>query len=272
MSGKLYVIGTPIGNLEDMSPRVARMLEEVDFLAAEDTRVSVKLLNHLSIKKEMISYHEHNKASKSGLIIDRILAGENCGLVTDAGLPAISDPGEDLVRECHENGIIVESVPGPCALVTALAISGMPSKKFTFEGFLSANKGERKNELLELANEYRTMIFYEAPHKLKATLSDMLLALGDRKIALVKELTKLHENVRRTTISAALTLFEESEPKGEYVLIVSGREKEEKSFSLEDAVKFAKEQMDAGMSASFAAKEAAKMTGLKKGDIYKELI
>lgn len=273
MSGKLYVIGTPIGNLEDMSLRAARMLGSVDFIAAEDTRVSVKLLNHLGIKKEMISYHEHNKFSKENVIIKRLLEGETCGIVTDAGMPAISDPGEDLVRSCRELGIAVESVPGPSAVITALAISGLPTKRFAFEGFLSANKKERQSALETLRGEERTLVFYEAPHKLKATLNDMLNILGDRKIALAKELTKLHENVEITTLKEAVEKFETSEPKGEFVLILAPKEADrEKIITLEQAVIFAKEQIAAGLSVSAAAKEAASISGIKKGDIYKELI
>lgn len=227
MSGKLYVVGTPIGNLEDFSPRAVRILSEADFIAAEDTRVTVKLLNHFDIKKEMLSYYEHNKNTKGNLIIERILRGESCALVSDAGMPAISDPGEDLVRQAHEEGITVESVPGPSALVTALAISGMESGRFCFEGFLSVNKISRKKHLDELKNESRTMIFYEAPHKLNATLNDMLKAFGDRKIALVRELTKIHETVFNTTLSEAVEFYSDNSPKGEFVLIIEGKKEEE---------------------------------------------
>ena len=203
MSGKLYVVGTPIGNLGDFSPRAVETLGAVDFIAAEDTRVTLKLLNHFGIKKEMISYFEHNKNSKGDVIVSRLLGGENCAICTDAGMPAISDPGEDLVRECIENGIDVESIPGPTAFATALAISGMPSRRFTFEGFLSADKKERKAQLAELTNEKRTMVFYEAPHKLSATLDDMCNAFGDREVAVVKEITKLHESVMKPTLFKA---------------------------------------------------------------------
>lgn len=273
MSGKLYVVGTPIGNLEDMSPRAVRVLGEADFIAAEDTRVTVKLLNHFDIKKEMLSYYEHNKNSKGNLIIERILKGETCALVSDAGMPAISDPGEDLVRQAHKAGITVESVPGPSALVTALAISGMESGRFCFEGFLSVNKISRKKHLDELKNEKRTMIFYEAPHKLNATLRDMLKAFGDRKIALVRELTKIHETVLNTTLSGAVDFYADNPPKGEFVLIIEGKKEEETElYTLEEAVRLAKRLTDEGKSTSSAAKEAAEISGIKKGDIYKALI
>ena len=273
MSGRLYVVGTPIGNLEDMSPRALRILSEADFIAAEDTRVTVKLLNHFDIKKEMLSYYEHNKNTKGNLIIERILKGESCALVSDAGMPAISDPGEDLVRQAHIAGITVESVPGPSALVTALAISGMASGRFCFEGFLSVNKISRKRHLDELKNEKRTMIFYEAPHKLNATLKDMLKVFGDRKIALVRELTKIHETVFNTTLSEAVDFYEINPPKGEFVLIIEGKKEEETElYTLEEAVRLAKRLTDEGKSTSSAAKEAAEISGIKKGDIYKALI
>lgn len=272
MSGKLYVIGTPIGNLEDLSIRAAKTLEAVDFIAAEDTRVSIKLLNHLGIKKEMISYHEHNKFSRENIIISRLLNGESCGIVTDAGMPCISDPGEDLVRSCHELGIAVESVPGPSAVITALALSGAPTRRFAFEGFLSANKKEREELLTEIKADKRTLVFYEAPHKLKNTLKSMLDILGDRELVLAKELTKLHENIEKTTLLAAFEKYSQTEPKGEFVIILYPAKTEEKVITLEMAVAFAKEQVAAGLPISAAAKEAAKMSGLKKGDIYKELI
>lgn len=273
MVGKLYVVGTPIGNLGDMSPRAVETLKCVDFIAAEDTRVTVKLLNHFEIKKPMISYFEHNKAAKGDIIIDRILAGESCAIVTDAGMPAISDPGEELVRQALKKGVKVEAVPGPSAVITALAISGMPSGRFCFEGFLSVNKLSRKKHLEEIKNERRTMIFYEAPHKLLATLADMAAVLGDRPICIVKELTKLHETVFNTTLLSALEYFNSNQPKGEYVLIVGGKSEEEiKEYTLSDAVTLAKKLMDEGMSTAAAAKEAATVSGIKKGDIYKELI
>jgi 16S rRNA (cytidine1402-2'-O)-methyltransferase len=273
MSGKLFVVGTPIGNLSDFSPRGVETLKSVDFIAAEDTRVSVKLLNHFEIKKPMISYFEHNKRQKGEEIIGRILSGENCAIITDAGMPCISDPGEDLVFLAHQNGVTVESVPGPSALITALAISGMPSGRFTFEGFLSVNKQSRKEHLASLQNESRTMIFYEAPHKLAATLKDMLNFFGDRNVALVRELTKLHETVEKTTLCAAASYYGENAPKGEFVLIVEGkRQEKEEQTTLEEAVTMAKDLMAKGMSASMASKAAAAQTGFKKNEIYKELI
>ena len=272
MAGILYVVGTPIGNLGDFSPRAVQVLSECDFIAAEDTRVTIKLLNHFGIKKPMVSYYEHNRAQRGGVIIDRLLNGENCALVSDAGMPIISDPGEDLTRLCHENGIQVLAVPGPCAFVTALAISGMPSGRFTFEGFLTVSKQNRKKHLEELINEKRTMIFYEAPHKLSATLADMAKYWGNRNIALVKEITKIHENVERTTLFDAAEKYKDGSAKGEYVLIVEGKpEEEEKEITIEVAVEMAKKLVENGLSKNEAAKEIAKETGLKKSDIYKSL-
>ncbi len=272
MAGKLYVVGTPIGNLQDISSRALQTLSQVDFIAAEDTRVSVKLLNNFGIKKPMVSYFEHNKAQKGEMITGRISAGENCAIITDAGMPAISDPGEELVRQAHIAGITVEAVPGPTALATALAISGMPSGRFCFEGFLSVNKLSRKEHLTELKGEHRTMIFYEAPHKLSATLKDMYEYFGDREIAVIKELTKIHETVLNTTLARAVEYFNQNQPKGEYVLIVHGAEKQNEVYTLEYAVNTAKKLMQDGLSTSAAAKQAASITGLKKGDIYNALI
>ena len=272
MSGKLYVVGTPIGNLGDFSPRAVETLESVDFIAAEDTRVTLKLLNHFGIKKEMVSYFEHNKNERGDVIISRLANGETCAICTDAGMPAISDPGEDLVKLCHENNIDVEGVPGPTAFATALAISGMNTRKFTFEGFLSANKKERREELEELANEKRTMVFYEAPHKLTQTLKDMYEVFGERDIALVKEITKVHENVVRTDLKTASTMFDEEKPKGEFVVIVDGKKIEEKEISFDKAIEEAKRLMADGMSTNAAAKEVAKITSFKKNDIYKALL
>ena len=272
MSGKLYVVGTPIGNLGDFSPRAIETLSKADFLAVEDTRVTVKLLNHFGIKKEMLSYYEHNKASKGNLILERLLKGETCVLVSDAGMPAISDPGEDLVRLCYQNNIPVESVPGPSAITTALSISGMPSGRFCFEGFLTTQKNGRRLHLEELKNEKRTMIFYEAPHKLLATLTDMLKVWGERDIAVVRELTKLHETVFHTNLSGAVEFFTENTPRGEFVLIISGAKEDTVEYTLNDAVKIAEKLMADGQSTSSAAKEAAGITGIKKGDIYKTLL
>jgi 16S rRNA (cytidine1402-2'-O)-methyltransferase len=273
MSGILYVVGTPIGNLGDFSPRAVETLEKCDFIAAEDTRVTLKLLNHFGIKKQMISYHEHNRFSQGEPIVERLLNGESCALVTDAGMPAISDPGEDLVRLCHERGIKVEAVPGPTAFATAVALSGMPSGRFTFEGFLSVNKMSRRQHLESLKDERRTMVFYEAPHKLSRTLCDMADVFGDREIAIIKELTKIHETVERTTLFRARDKHSEVSPKGEYVLVLGGKAEDEHSnISLSEAVNMAKELKQSGMSATQAAKEVARQTGLKKGEIYKELI
>lgn len=272
MSGKLYVVGTPIGNLGDFSPRAIETLEKVDFLAVEDTRVTVKLLNHFGIKKEMLAYYEHNKAVKGNLILERLLRGETCAVVSDAGMPAISDPGEDLVRLCYQNNIPVESVPGPSAITTALSISGMLSGRFCFEGFLTTQKNGRRLHLQELKTEKRTMVFYEAPHKLLATLGDMLSAFGERDIAIVRELTKLHETVFHTNFTEAIEYYTQNTPRGEFVLIISGAAEEQREYTLEDAVSIAKKLVDDGMSTSFAAKEAANITGLKKGDIYKEML
>lgn len=222
MAGKLYVVSTPIGNLGDLSPRALRTLEEVDFIAAEDTRVGVKLLNHFGIKKPQVSYYEHNRRQKGEMLARRIAEGESCALITDAGTPAISDPGSDLVDICARAGIEVVSVPGCCAAVAALSISGMDCGRFTFEGFLSVNKKSRREHLGELTREKRTMVFYEAPHKLRRTLEDLLEALGDRPVALCREITKLHEEVIRTTLSRAVALYADTPPKGEFVLIVSG--------------------------------------------------
>lgn len=273
MAGTLYVVGTPIGNLSDWSPRAREILAEADFIAAEDTRVTLKLLNKFEIDTPMVSYHAHNHKSRGEQIIGRLLAGETCALVTDAGMPAISDPGEDLVRLAHEHQVPVCSVPGPSAVITALAISGMPSGRFSFEGFLSTAKQSRREHLEALKNDERTLVFYEAPHKLISTLTDMLAAFGDREIALCKELTKLHETVLRTTLSGALAQFADQPPKGEYVLILAGAPKAEQiTFTLPQAIALAEEYRAGGASLSDAAKQAAKETGFKKSEIYKALL
>lgn len=273
MSGILYVVGTPIGNLGDFSPRAVEVLDSVDFIAAEDTRVTLKLLNHFGIKKEMVSYFEHNKRERGEIITARILAGESCAICTDAGMPAISDPGEDLVRMCHELGIKVESVPGPTAFATALALSGMEVGRFTFEGFLSVSKKSRREHLEELVDEKRTMVFYEAPHKLIATLNDLLKYLGDREISLVREITKVHEQVIKTTLSNAVEMYnEDNKPRGEFVLIVAGKKQIEEEITLEKAIEMARALVDDGMSVNSAAKEIASSTPFKKGDIYKALL
>lgn len=277
MAGQLILVGTPIGNLGDMSPRAVEAMEGCDFIAAEDTRVTMKLLNHFQIKKPLVSYYEHNKRSSGEVITGRILAGENCVLVTDAGMPAISDPGENIVDKCHELGIHVTCVPGPSAVVTALAMSGMPSGRFAFEGFLSVNKKSRREHLLSIKNEKRTMIFYEAPHKLPAMLADMYEALGDRRVAIVRELTKIHEEVIRTTLKEAAARYSDEGgeiPRGEFVVIVDGAPEDDsaKEYTVEEAAGMARMLIEGGMSSSEAAKEAAKTTGLKKGDIYRLLV
>lgn len=273
MSGKLYVVGTPIGNLSDLSPRAVQTLADVDFIAAEDTRVTLKILNHFGIKKEAVSYYEHNKREKGELICARIAAGEDCAIVTDAGMPAISDPGRELVQQCHEKGIQVVSVPGPTAFATALAISGMDTGRFTFEGFLSVSKKSRFEHLDEIKDEKRTMVFYEAPHKLASTLADLYSALGNREIAIVREITKIHEEVIKTTLKDANELYGDGHLKGEMVLIIEGKNQEiEQEITLDDAVKKAAALVQSGMTMSRAAKEAAASSPFKKSDIYKELL
>ncbi|MBR7178887.1 MAG: 16S rRNA (cytidine(1402)-2'-O)-methyltransferase [Oscillospiraceae bacterium] len=270
MAGMLYLVPTPIGNLGDISERCRRTLEEADFIAAEDTRVSLKLLNYLGIKKSLVSYYEHNKAFKGNVILERILAGETCALVSDAGSPAISDPGEDLVRLCAENGITVTAIPGPCAVITALSISGLPTGRFCFEGFLSTAKKSRKEHLQSLVGETRTMIFYEAPHKLLSTLEDLAEFFGeDRKISLCRELTKLHEEVVRTTLGEAIERYTANAPKGEFVLIVDGAAPVEKEVpTAEDAGAMVKRLMSEGLSRKDAIKQTAKALDLPKNVVY----
>jgi len=270
MAGMLYLVPTPIGNLGDISIRCKQTLESVDFIAAEDTRVTLKLLNHLGIKKNLVSYYEHNKAFKGNVILDRILAGETCALVSDAGSPAISDPGEELVMLCAQHGITVCAIPGPCALVTALSISGQSTGRFCFEGFLSTAKKSRREHLESLIGETRTMIFYEAPHKLLNTLEDMAAVFGaDRPISLCRELTKLHEEVVRTSLGEAAQKYTENPPKGEFVLVVAGAPEQEKTqFTAEDAVKRVAELMASGISRKDAVKQAAKELDLPKNVVY----
>lgn len=272
--GILYVVGTPIGNLEDMSPRAVRTLGEVDFIAAEDTRVTLKLLNHFDIKKPMISYYEHNKKQKGEIICQRILNGESCAIVTDAGMPCISDPGEELIRQCAEYNIKTIVIPGPSAVVSALAVSGLITGRFTFEGFLSVNKKSRKSHLQELANERRTMIFYEAPHKLSQTLKDFYEFFGDRQLSIVREITKIHEEIIRTTTKEAAEKYADGSLKGEIVLVLAGLTQEEvkEEYSLADAVELARQLIEKGEKTSDAAKQAAAITGFKKNEIYKELL
>ena len=270
MPGMLYLVPTPIGNLGDISIRCRQTLEQADFIAAEDTRVTLKLLNHLGIKKSLVSYYEHNKAQKGNVILDRILAGETCALVSDAGSPAISDPGEDLVRQCAEAGITVCAIPGPCAVITALSISGQATGRFCFEGFLSTAKKSRREHLEQLKTEQRTMIFYEAPHKLPATLEAMAEAFGeDRPISLCRELTKLHEEVIRTTLGGAIALYQQQPPKGEFVLVVAGAQPEVKeAATAEDAGARVQQLMAEGMSRKDAVKQTAKELDLPKNVVY----
>ena len=270
MAGMLYLVPTPIGNLGDISPRCRETLEQADFIAAEDTRVTLKLLNYLGIRKSLVSYSEHNKASKGGVILERILAGETCALVSDAGSPAISDPGEDLVRQCAEAGVTVCAIPGPCAVITALSISGQSTGRFCFEGFLSTAKKSRREHLEALIGETRTMVFYEAPHKLLATLTDMAAVFGpERPISLCRELTKLHEEVVRTTLGEAVTRYTENPPKGEFVLVLAGAAPAaEPECTLEEAVLQAQALMDQGLSRKDAARQAAQATGFPKKAIY----
>ena len=270
MPGMLYLVPTPIGNLGDISIRCRQTLEAADFIAAEDTRVTLKLLNHLDIKKSLVSYFEHNKAQKGEMIVERILAGETCALVSDAGSPAISDPGEELVKQCAEAGITVCAIPGPCAVITALSISGQATGRFCFEGFLSTAKKSRKEHLESLVNEQRTMIFYEAPHKLLATLESMAEVFGkDRGISLCRELTKLHEEVVRTTLGGAIDLYSEQPPKGEFVLVVAGAAPVEKiAATPEDAAARVAELIDLGMSRKDAIKQTAAELDLPKNVVY----
>ena len=271
MAGKLYLVGTPIGNLGDISPRALRTLEEVDFIAAEDTRVTLKLLNHFNIKKPLVSYYEHN-AKRSGVkILERILNGEDCALVTDAGMPSVSDPGEDLAVRCAEAGVEITSVPGPSAAVTALAISAMPSGRFCFEGFLSTSGRSRREHLESLKDEKRTMIFYEAPHKLVKTLEDLCKTFGaERRIALCREMTKLHEEVIRTTLGEAVAMYgEENPPRGEFVLVIDGAPEDmSEQYTPEAALELVNEYRAEGKSLKEACRLAAEATGYKKNELY----
>lgn len=270
MAGMLYLVPTPIGNLGDISQRCRDTLAQADFIAAEDTRVTLKLLNHLELRKPLVSYYEHNKSFKGEKILDRILAGETCALVSDAGSPAISDPGEDLVRQCAEAGITVCAIPGPCAVITALSISGLPTGRFAFEGFLSTAKKSRMEHLESLKTETRTMVFYEAPHKLLHTLEDMAASFGpERRISFCRELTKLHEEVVRTTLGQAIEKYTQTPPKGEFVLVLEGAPPASKEGnSLEEAVAMALALMEEGQSRKDAAKQAAQKTGHPKKSIY----
>lgn len=274
MAGTLYLVPTPIGNLGDISPRMADTLAQADFIAAEDTRVTVKLLNHLGLKKPMVTYHRHNTAASGQAVLDRLLAGESCALVTDAGMPAISDPGEEMVALCAAAGVPVVPIPGPCALVTALAASGQPTGRFTFEGFLAMNKKNRRAHLESLRGEERTMIFYEAPHKLVATLRDLADTFGrEREISLCRELTKLHEEIWKTTLGEAVAHYAANEPRGEYVLVMAGAPAAEPTeLTLDEAAQRALELTRQGFGPSAAAKAAAQGTPYSKSEIYKQLL
>ena len=274
--GTLYLVGTPIGNLSDMSERAIKVLSEVDFIAAEDTRNSLRLLSYLDIKKPLISYFEHNKQTRGEEIIERLKNGESGALVTDAGMPAISDPGEDLVRLCSENDVNVTTVPGPCAAITALTLSALPTGRFTFEGFLSANKSERRAALDELKNEKRTMIFHEAPHKLKATLADMKTAFGDgRKISLCRELTKLNEQILRMTLAEAVEYYSSNEPRGEFVLVLEGtseKQNDQNEWAELTVPEHVRLYIAKGLSKNEAIKAAAKDRRVPKNDVYQEFL
>ena len=276
--GTLYLCATPIGNLEDMTFRAVRILKEVDVIAAEDTRNSVKLLNHFNIHTPMTSYHEFNKIDKGQYLVKRLLEGENIALITDAGMPGISDPGEELVRMCRDAGVPVTAVPGACACVTALVISGRPTRRFCFEAFLPTDKKERRAVLEELKTETRTSIIYEAPHRLVKTLQELLNELGDRKITVCKELTKKHETGFETTLKEAVPYYEQNEPRGEYVLVLEGCSRQQmeqkaqdawKEMSLGDHMKLYEEQ---GMNRKDAMKQVAKDRGVGKREIYQALL
>ena len=270
MAGILYLVPTPIGNLGDISARMAETLAAVDFIAAEDTRVSLKLLNHLGIKKPMVSYYRHNTEAGGRAVLTRLLQGEDCALVTDAGTPAVSDPGEELVALCARNGVEVVAIPGPCALVTALAVSGLPTARFTFEGFLPMNKKNRRAHLQSLLGEERTMIFYEAPHKLTATLSELREAFGgERRISLCRELSKLHEEVFRTTLDGAVERYAGQAPKGEFVLVLEGAApRVEEAATLEDGLALVEKYRGEGLSLKDASRQAAADTGLNRKALY----
>ncbi|MCI8914602.1 MAG: 16S rRNA (cytidine(1402)-2'-O)-methyltransferase [Lawsonibacter sp.] len=270
MAGTLYLVPTPIGNLGDISGRMADILSRADFIAAEDTRVSIKLLNHLGLKKPMVTYHRHNIDTGGQVVVDRLLSGESCALVTDAGTPAISDPGEELVVRCVAENIPICAIPGPCALVTALAVSGQPTGRFTFEGFLAMNKKNRRAHLESLRGETRTMLFYEAPHKLAATLQDLSETFGpQRPLSLCRELTKLHEEIWRTTLGEAAAHYQENTPKGEFVLVVRGAEPpEESEATLEDGLLLVERLRSEGLSLRDAVKRAAKELNLSRNQLY----
>ncbi|MBR2024414.1 MAG: 16S rRNA (cytidine(1402)-2'-O)-methyltransferase [Clostridia bacterium] len=275
VGGTLYLVATPIGNLSDISERALKVLNGVDFVAAEDTRNTGKLLSHFGISKPMVSYFEHNKRERGEIIVERLLNGESCALVTDAGTPAISDPGEDLVRLCAEKGVTVTSIPGCCACVNALALSALATGRFCFEGFLSTNKNERNTRLNELKNDTRTHIFYEAPHKLTKTLDDIIEVFGDRKIALCRELTKLNEEIIRTTLSGAIEYYKENAPRGEYVLVIEGADentiKNDAFWVNMSILEHVDYYVNQGMKKMDAIKSVAKDRDLPKNEVYKEV-
>lgn len=273
MSGTLYIIGTPIGNMEDITLRQLDMLAGADFICAEDTRVTLKLLNRYDIKKQLVSFHEHSSKADAQHIIDRLMAGENGGIVTDAGMPCISDPGEVLVKLCAENGIDVKVVPGPSAVVSAVALSGLSVRRFTFEGFLPVPKKERAGRLELLRNETAVMVFYEAPHKLKTTLADLCECFGgDRRISLCRELTKIHEEVLRMTLSEAVEYYNSNEPRGEFVLVVEGKNADDSdNITIEQALAQVNKLIEMGEKPTDACKAVAKETGFKKSELYAAL-
>ncbi len=273
--GTLYVVATPIGNLADISERALKVLANVDFIAAEDTRNTLRLLTHFGIGATLVSYHEHNKHEKGREIADRLLRGESCAIVTDAGTPAISDPGEDLVALCAECGIPVTSVPGACAMITALTLSGLPTRRFVFEGFLPVQKKERRERLSALVNETRTFILHEAPHKLRATLDDLCEALGaDRRISLCRELTKKNEEILRTTIGEAVALYQEKDPRGEYVLVIEGGDGQVVSTTLSEVspIELLTYHIEKGLSKKDAIREVSRATGLGRNELYDLLL
>ena len=273
MAGTLYLVATPIGNLGDISGRAAQTLADVDFIAAEDTRVTRKLLLHLNIKKQLVSYHEHNRRESGEKIISRLLSGEDCALVTDAGVPGISDPGEDLVRQCAVSEIKIIAIPGPCAAVTALSLSGLPSGRFTFEGFLPTARKNRFELLNELKTEKRSMLFYEAPHKLTRTLNDMLTVFGDRRISISRELTKLYEETMRCSLTEAIAHFELTPPRGEFVLVIEGASDEHISGTdIAEAIVSAGSYIADGLSVKDAVKKVADDTGVSRNALYKAII
>lgn len=279
MAGTLYLVATPIGNLEDMTPRAVRTLNEVDVIAAEDTRGSIRLLNHFDIHTPMTSYHEYNKLSKAHVLVDRLLQGDNVAVITDAGTPGISDPGEDLVRMALAAGITVSPVPGACAAVNALVSSGKPTRRFCFEAFLPMDRKERTEILDELKTETRTIVLYEAPHRLVRTLGELYTVLGDREITLCRELTKKHETIAETTIGNALKKYETEEPRGEYVLVIAGRDRKELQREKQEAItenmtveEHFQKYLDQGMDRKEAMKAVAKDRGISRRDVYQQLM